>query len=460
MKNRFISLAPYPAPGRLVSVVAIVLATATVAMAGNPFRGLNSTRGGLFTWDADLINIEQVPQTGRGVYVAVLDTGLVPNWRDYFPAERVAAHLGKGFEQPMTFKAHAQDPCGYEVEVGQLRETTWVGSRGSSHGTHVVSTILGYFYWNKFDVLRGFPLPPVVIRGIAPDVTIIPVKVLSDYQIPALPRCTDPRPIPAMNVVFGTSQTVAAGIHYATDLALAGYRPMVINMSLGARQLDALEQAALDRAIAHGVIVVASAGNRGDEGMGYPGAYPPVVSAGSCGWTGEWLSPGGDPFYRMWWLQSPFYPYADIPEPTPVEQVYASDFSSRELPGQELDVLAPGSWVRGPFPGDPGYSHLPWWSAGIGNIKGRNPGNFYVVGGTSMAAPHVSAVAALLLQKNPGLNQAMVEVILKSTALPLPPGVRTVFDLTPSPGFYPIEWEANATGAGVVQADAALAATP
>jgi hypothetical protein len=34
-------------------------------------------------------------------------------------------------------------------------------------------------------------------------------------------------------VVFGTNEMVAAGIDYATDLAIDGYNPMVINMGLG-----------------------------------------------------------------------------------------------------------------------------------------------------------------------------------------------------------------------------------
>jgi hypothetical protein len=50
------------------------------------------------TWDADLVNVEGLSQTGEGVYVAVLDTGLVPNWRDYFPENRIATDLGTGFD--------------------------------------------------------------------------------------------------------------------------------------------------------------------------------------------------------------------------------------------------------------------------------------------------------------------------------------------------------------------------
>src|SRR4029434_9978669 len=147
------------------------------------------------------------------------------------------------------------DPCGFDVEVGPLRRTTWVGSTGSSHGTHVASTILGYDYRSNSDAAAGFPLPPIHIAGIAPEVTLIPVKVLADYRVPALPHCDTG--LPSTKVVFGTSAMVAAGINYATDLAIAGLRPMVINMSLGGPDFEALEKAALDRAINNGVIVVA-----------------------------------------------------------------------------------------------------------------------------------------------------------------------------------------------------------
>lgn len=440
---------------------------AGAAIAGNDFKETSSTAGGYQTWDSDLINIENVPQTGAGVYVAVLDTGLVPNWRDYFPTARVATELGTGFHQSVNFKA-GSDPCQVETEVGTLRETTWVGSRGSSHGTHVASTIIGYNYQSEFDAAAGFPLPPIQVRGIAPNVTIIPVKVLADYQVPPAPQCNQG----GGNVVFGTSAMVAAGLDHVTDLALAGYRPMVVNMSLGGDALEPVEQAALDRAIAAGVIVVAAAGNEGEFGMSYPGAYPPVISAGAVGWTGEWLFPGSGPRYRMWWLQYPDAPLlpgtGHVSDPTIVPEVYVTDFSSRAITarGHQLDVLAPGSWVRGPFAGDPGYNHLPWWSNGAGSLRGRNSGNFFYVGGTSMATPHVAAVAALMLQKNPSLNQAQVEAVLKSTALAMPAvGSRLVFDFD---HFADISWDTgcgllgacNAVGAGLIRADAAIAATP
>ncbi len=242
---------------------------------------------------------------------------------------------------------------------------------------------------------------------------------------------------------------------------------MVISMSLGGDILAKVEKDAIDRAIANGVIVVAAAGKEGTAGMSYPGAYAPVISAGACGWKYEWYWPSFTSpeahipkgRYRLWWLQDNTYGYNIIPEPTPASDVYIADFSSRELAGQELDVVAPGSWVRGPMPD--GYDHLPWWSNGMGWARSR-PGltNFYYVGGTSMATPHVSAVAALMLQKDKTLTQSEVEVILKSTTLPIPSvGSIQVWNIT-SAAFDLISWGSDATGSGLIQADAAVAAVP
>ena len=83
------------------AVAAGLALTCTAAPAGNDFARSTSTASGYSTWDSDLINIEKVSQTGRGVYVAVLDTGLVPNWRDYFPRDRIAEKLGTGFDHKL-----------------------------------------------------------------------------------------------------------------------------------------------------------------------------------------------------------------------------------------------------------------------------------------------------------------------------------------------------------------------
>lgn len=435
------------------------------ACSGNPyqqFKQLSDTSGGFPTWDSDIIEVadfvgeDSLAYTGDGVYVAVLDTGLVANWRDYFPASRIRADLGKGFVEDV------QIVQGQFVTSGVVHETTFIGSTGSGHGTHVTSTIIGYFYESPSDTSPN--IPPIVVRGLAPKATIIPVKVLETYVFPGF---TGPA-----GVTFGTDRMVAAGIRYATALKLAGFGPMIVTMSLGGDTPSTEIESAIDDAIMNGVIVVAAAGNDGTVGMGWPGAYPQVISAGASGWTYEWYAPSlglPPPRYRLWWLQSSHAGYNNIPEATPVSQVYVTDFSSREndtrVAGfdQDLDVLAPGSWVRGPFPATPGYAHLPWWSQGVAAftspvLPGGN--NFFYVGGTSMSTPHVTSVVAMMLEKSPGLTQGAVETILETTALAIPAGSASVFDIFTNT-FATISWELDgyeATGAGLIQADAAVAA--
>src|SRR5262245_1451202 len=58
---------------------------------------------GASLWNLDAINvidfdgIRSVPYTGAGVYVAVIDSGLFVNWREYFPEERIATRFARAF---------------------------------------------------------------------------------------------------------------------------------------------------------------------------------------------------------------------------------------------------------------------------------------------------------------------------------------------------------------------------
>ena len=351
---------------------------------------------GLSTWDQDAINVtdfgfnnRQVAYDGAGVYVAVLDTGLLDSWRQYFPQERIAE------EYAIAFGGGGGEQGGVSSQPNK-----WEHDQ-NSHGTHVTSTILGYS-------LRGTP-----VNGVAPMATVIPVKVLNQNG-------------------SGWSSVVARGIVYVADLKagpLAGY-PVVINMSLGGSELDAMEKAAIDYAIGQGVIIVASAGNEGTAGMGYPGAYAPVISVAASGWIGEWYPIGN----RSWWYN------LNVADPTNPAHFYITDFSSRALVGQDLDVAAPGSWVVGPYQVNSGQT------------------SFYFLGGTSMSSPHVAGIVALMVQKNPALTASQAESYLEASAIPLAPGCRTV--LTPSGASENFCWGADATGAGLATADGALSATP
>lgn len=367
-------------------------------------RVLGDHSGGLYTWNLDMINAEIAHDKGYGgdgVYVAVLDTGLVPHWRNYFNEESIATEYATAFLSAM----------GTQVPGNAWDKDT------DSHGTHVTSTILGYWLYGTS------------ITGVAPGATVIPVKVIG-------------------NGGFGWTSCVVAGIMYIADLKESEEitEPIVISMSIGSPVHSLIEEAAIDYAIGLDIPVVASAGNRGEDGMGYPAALPQVISVGACGWTMEWTVPG-------WWL-------LEVPEDPDdlIDQVYITSWSSRELWGQELDVVAPGSWVVGPYM-PYGVAHPPQWAPAV-------PGEYYFVGGTSMATPHVSGIVVLMLQADVESNSqqtlavADIESILKSTALeiPAPSSAWIVDPFTGEP--VEVSWSADATGAGLVQAHAAIETIP
>lgn len=191
----------------------------------------------------------------------------------------------------------------------------------------------------------------------------------------------------------GGFDALARGVIFAAD---QGAR--VINLSLSGRKSSQLLQDAIQYAADKGALIVAAAGNSGGA-VEYPAAYGPVIAVGAVDYQ----------------LQRARY----------------SNF------GHQLDLVAPG-----------GDTHIDANGDGLpdGILQETFQGDptrfaLYNMEGTSMAAPHVAGVAALLFAFNPTATAAQVRQVLEMTARDLG-----------APGF-----DEN-YGYGLVQAAAALAA--
>jgi subtilisin family serine protease len=193
------------------------------------------------------------------------------------------------------------------------------------------------------------------IAGLGWDTRVIDIKVLDDTG-------------------SGNSMDEATGIY---DAVSAGAK--VINLSLESEpcSVDASdcgpnqdEEAAVEYAIAHGVVVVAAAGNYDSPDTIYPADYPGVLSVAASTDQGSVDPVNGGPYL---------------------------DFSEY---GDAADIAAPGVNVLST-----------WYD-----------GNYAEESGTSMAAPHVSAAAALVMAADPALSGPQVATLLRQTAAPLASG--------------------------------------
>jgi len=133
-------------------------------------------------------------------------------------------------------------------------------------------------------------------------------------------------------------------------------------------QMD--QQVAIEYALAHGVAVVAAAGNLASSKAVYPADYPGVLSVAASTDQGV-VNPDNGGVYLDY-----------------------SDF------GNDANIAAPGDNVLST-----------WYD-----------GNYAVETGTSFAAPHVSAVIALMLAANPRLSGPEAASLLMQSAAPLTPG--------------------------------------
>ncbi|WP_267104145.1 S8 family peptidase [Xanthomonas sacchari] len=302
--------------------------------------------------------------TGKGVVVAVLDTGITAH-------PDLAANVLPGYDfisDPLVAgDGGGRDRDAADPGDGYPANTCGAGTPAASsswHGTHVAGTI------------AAVTNNAAGVAGVAFNAKLLPVRVLG--------KCG------------GYLSDVADAIVWASGGTIAGVPAnptpaQVINLSLGAAGSCSPTMAgAIASAVARGTSVVVAAGNSSSDVAGsVPANCPNVIAVAATTSAGARAS-----------------------------------FSNY---GAGVDIAAPGQGILSTLntgtlgPGAPAYASY---------------------SGTSMAAPHVAGVAALVLSAalNP-LTPAELEARLKATASPLPVACTA------------------GCGAGLVNAGAAVAAT-
>jgi len=236
--------------------------------------------------------------------------------------------------------------------------------QSSFHGTHVAGTIAA-----ATDNTIG-------VAGVTWQTKIMPVR--------------------ALGVDGGTSFDVAEAIRFAAGLPnVSGQVPAtpahVINLSLTGvpgELATAAELAALAAAHQAGAVVVAAAGNARSSLPTFPAAAPETISVNAV----------------------------DI-------QLELASYSNF---GSTIDLAAPGGFTGTDVNGD-GFADGVV-STAASDLTGSIEFKYAVSNGTSMAAPHVAGVAALVLAANPDLSADEVREVLQSSAMDLgEPGRDDIF---------------------------------
>lgn len=189
-------------------------------------------------------------------------------------------------------------------------------------------------------------------------------------------------PIRVLGKGGGYDSDIAEGIKYAAGLSNASGRvpaqkAAIINMSLGGEGYSQAMQDIINSAVAAGVIVVAASGNDGSQQPAYPASYDNVISVSAVG---------------------------------PNSQI-----TSYSNYGAYIDVAAPGGDVSIDSNGD-GWADGVLSAAGEGE-NNRISFNYMRYEGTSMAAPHVAGVIALMKSINSALTSSDIDKLLRSGAI-------------------------------------------
>ncbi|UZI33879.1 S8 family peptidase [Streptomyces sp. VB1] len=297
--------------------------------------------------------------TGKGVNVAVVDTGYVQH-------SDLHANVTGGYDFIVTPDTSRDgdgsdpDPTD-EGDYGSKEECESENDETSSwHGTHVAGTIAALTNNDKG------------LASVAPDAKVTPVRALGKCGI-------------------GSSLDIAIGVLWAAGVPLENWPANpdpaeVINLSLGSKSAcPAYWQRTIDRAVARGATVVVAAGNSKEDAAKHsPANCDNVITVAAT-------DRGGD-------------------------RAFYSNF------GDTVDVSAPGGETRRESD-TPGTVTTPangiWSTVNAGQTTATTEA-YKPMMGTSMAAPHVAGLAAQMKAAKPSLTPAQIEQLIKDNARPLP----------------------------------------
>lgn len=278
------------------------------------------------------------------------------------------AVIDTGIAPAPDFNSSASGPS--RVVASQFfNANTTTASDGFGHGSHVAGIIGGNSWWNPNAAVQGKYV------GVAPQVNLIDLKAADDT---------------------GASYTsdVANAIEWAISNRQT-YNIRVINLSMVSSTAESYLTSALDaeveKAWFNGIVVVISAGNAGANSELYP--------------------PANDPFVITVGAADPMNTAAQSDDTI----AYWSSYGTTQDGFSKPDVVAPGRYVT---------SVLASSTAGIVKEFPNNvvDGTYITLSGTSMAAPVVSGVAALIAQAHPTWSNDQIKWVLENTAVRLSSG--------------------------------------
>jgi serine protease AprX len=305
------------------------------------------------------------PYTGKGVTIAVVDTGVDSTHPDL--ASRVVKHVN--FEPAWVF-----DMINDGVYSDRLSEATGSPVDTYGHGTHVAGIAAG-----TGEAAAG----GVDLSGVAPGASIANFKIADVWEGVT---CSIP-------CDFGWEINALVAFEYMIEHRNDPVYPGGIRISTNSWSIYEVDSEVepitliTKEAVKRGIVVLFSAGNDGPDpntvSLG-PNSLPEVITVAAACKSVDSCGDGK-----------------------------IAEFSSR---GKQVDVAAPGDNVwsaRGGVFGFIGSAVAP-----PGGPAGLINRAWYVnLSGTSMAAPHVAGIVALMLEANKKLSPAKVQDILRSTAM-------------------------------------------